>query len=368
MTGRLLPLLAVVPLCGAAVAGWLRVNQRAVRRRRGSLLLPGGPPTRHRPWARGRGRPGWLAPELVLLPCGLLAGWQQHSPLPAVAGALAIVPARRWRCGRRAGRLERDRAAAVVELCAAVAGELRSGATPEQALETVVGPGGDVARRLGSEAAARLTAAARYGADVPAALRWLATLPGGGGANAVSACWQVATGSGTGLAPALDQVAEALRADRVLREEIRGELTGPRTTALLLAALPAFGLVLGSALGASPLRILLHTPVGLLCLAGGALLETAGLLWTGRIVRQAMADLGLRAGTGSRPGQQVPLRPARRSGSRGARPGERVRRPGPPGPGRGLARRRAGSGFDRRVRGTGPRRRSAWGCAIGAAS
>ncbi|GAA1993599.1 type II secretion system F family protein [Kitasatospora viridis] len=304
MTGRLLPLLVPILLCGAALGAWFRLNRRALRRRRRSAVLAGvgggpvgGPFVGWWPWPRSR--PGWLVPELVLVPGGLLAGWLLHSPVPVPFGVVLVVPVRRWRRSRRAGRLEQDRSAAVVELCAALAGELRSGATPEQALEAVLGAGGELPRRLGSEAAARLTAA-RYGADVPAALRWLATRPGGEGANAIAACWQVTTDSGTGLALALDQVAEALRADRALREEIRGELTGPRTTAVLLAALPAFGLVLGSALGASPVRILLHTSVGAVCLVGGALLETAGLIWTGRIIRQAMADLGIRAGSAAR--------------------------------------------------------------------
>ncbi|WP_267886091.1 type II secretion system F family protein [Kitasatospora azatica] len=249
-----------------------------------------------------RQQPRWLVRELLLLPVGVLAGCVVHSPVPAAAAILLVFPSCRWRARRRAVREERARAAAVIELCAALAGELRSGATPEQALRTVTGPGRATAglvRRLGAEAVARLVAG-RYGADVPAALRWLASLPGGGGASAIAACWQVTTDSGTGLAAALDQVAEALRADRALQEEIQSELAGPRTTAGMLAALPLFGLLLGSSLGAEPVRILLRTPLGLGCLAAGVLLETAGLLWTARIVRQALADLGVRAGSGTR--------------------------------------------------------------------
>jgi len=59
------------------------------------------------------------------------------------------------------------------------------------------------------------------------------------------------------------------------------------STAALLAALPLFGLLLGAGLGADPLRVLLHTPGGLSCLALGALLECAGIAWTGRIARGA---------------------------------------------------------------------------------
>ncbi len=54
----------------------------------------------------------------------------------------------------------------------------------------------------------------------------------------------------------------------------------------LLALLPVAGLLIGSALGAGPLRVLLHTPAGMGCLLVGGLLEGAGLFWARRIVRQ----------------------------------------------------------------------------------
>ncbi|RKE19926.1 type II secretion system F family protein [Streptomyces sp. TLI_171] len=234
-----------------------------------------------------RSRPRWLVPELLLLPAGAAAGHSTASVLPVVAAACAVVPVRRWRSGRAAARAARRRAAAVVDLCSGLAAELHSGATPEQALHAVVSRAGpDWSRRLGPEPTARL-AAGRYGADSAAALRLLAELPGGGGAAAVAACWQVSTESGTGLATGLEQVADALRAERALAEEIAGELAGPRTTMAVLAALPAVGLGLGAALGAHPVQVLLHTPVGLLGLLAGSALEVAGLVWTARIVRAA---------------------------------------------------------------------------------
>ncbi|WP_280727447.1 type II secretion system F family protein [Kitasatospora sp. MAA4] len=196
---------------------------------------------------------------------------------------------------------------AITELCAALAGELRSGATPDQALDSIAGRGrssGGLDSRLGEEAVVRL-AAGRYGADVPAAFRWLAQLPGGGGAAAIAACWQVTADSGTGLATGLDRVAEALRAERALEDEIRGELAGPRTTAGLLAALPVFGLLLGGALGAHPVTILLHTPLGLGCLSAGAVLEAVGLVWTARIVRGAQYLAGAGAGAGEGEGGEL---------------------------------------------------------------
>ncbi|MFJ3214728.1 type II secretion system F family protein [Kitasatospora sp. NPDC086801] len=287
----------VVVLCLVAVAGWRAVQEQLPGGRRYRLVLAGsGPPPVPAPGppaaAEGRARPrasDWLAPELLLLPVGLAVGQAASSPVPVLAAGLAVLPLRRWRLRRRVAVESGRRAAAVVELCAGLAGELRSGATPEQALHLVtarLAADPDGLRRLGEEPVARL-AAGRYGGDVPAALHLLAELPGGSGASAIAACWRVASDGGSGLAVALDRVAEALRGERALAEEIAGELAGPRTTIAVLAALPAAGLLLGAALGARPVDVLLHTPAGLGCLAAGAALEGLGVLWTARIVRSA---------------------------------------------------------------------------------
>ncbi|MGW7449457.1 type II secretion system F family protein [Kitasatospora sp. NPDC054795] len=281
-------------LCLMAVAAWRAVQDQLPGGRRSRLVLAGSRPPVLRVGsetvARARGRlPAFLVPELLLLPAGLAAGQATASPVPVLVAVLAVLPLRRWRSRRHLAAQARHRAAAVVELCAGLAGELRGGATPEQALHLVTGrlaadPAG--LRGLGEEPVARL-AAGRYGGDVPAALHLLAELPGGSGAAAIAACWRVAADSGSGLAAALDRVAEALRGERALAEEIAGELAGPRATIAVLAALPGIGLLLGAALGAHPLEVLLHTPAGLGCLVAGAALEGLGVLWTARIVRAA---------------------------------------------------------------------------------
>ncbi|WP_063795905.1 type II secretion system F family protein [Peterkaempfera griseoplana] len=273
---------------------------------RGAMALRGRRVVGRQPGATGVGRgsrrkqditaprrpprlPRWMVPELALLPVGLLLGWWLRSPVPVPAAALALRPLRRRRLAHAERRVESRREKAVVELCAAVADELRTGVLPSRALETAVAPEGAVAEALrgGGIDPTGLRAAARFAGDVPEVLRQLSRLPGADGAAAMAACWQVASESGAALATALDRVADALRADSVLREAVRGELAGPRTTALLLAVLPLFGLLLGTALGADPLQMLLHTPAGLACLAAGVALETAGLVWTDRIVRGA---------------------------------------------------------------------------------
>jgi tight adherence protein B len=283
-------------LCLLGWAAWRLTDLDAAMRRREGLF-PRPPRVRRlRRGGRGGDRSGGRSgrgvfrrrvkppPELLLLPVGLLAAWPTHSPLVAAAAAAAVLPAIRLRRNRRAARARERRRHAVVGLCAALAGELRTGATPHQAAESVSGeltaPGAPLDCTV-------LLAAVRFGGSVPEAFRVLAELPGAEGAMGIAACWQVASSSGAGLSAGLDRVAEGLRADRALHETVRAELAGPRSTAVLLAALPLFGLLLGAGLGADPLRMLLHTPSGLACLGVGALLECAGIGWTGRIARGA---------------------------------------------------------------------------------
>jgi tight adherence protein B len=132
-------------------------------------------------------------------------------------------------------------------------------------------------------------AAARFGGDVPGALAAGARRPGAEGLLGLAACWRVAVDQGAGLAAGLDRLEGALRAERDQRADLRAQLAGARSTAWMLAALPALGLGLGAALGADPLHVLLHTGSGLGCLLVGGLLEGVGMWWAMRIVRGAEA-------------------------------------------------------------------------------
>jgi tight adherence protein B len=264
--------------------------------RRARLLLSGGgevtaprsafepPAWWHKAVTAARERLGERAGrEWWCLVGGLLVALLGQSWIPLVA-ALAAVPLVRGRLLRRtADRAAREREQAVVDLCAAVAGELRAGRQPDGALLAVDRA---VTRRL-EDAGAAVLAAARFGGDVPGALREAALLPGAEGLAGAAACWQVAVEGGAGLAEGLERVAGAVRARGEQREELRAQLAAPRSTALVLALLPVFGLAMGAAMEADPLWVLLHTPAGLLCLTVGLLLEWAGLVWVGRIVRSA---------------------------------------------------------------------------------
>ncbi|MFE5973858.1 type II secretion system F family protein [Streptomyces sp. NPDC056460] len=277
----------------AVVALWEAAERRRVTGRARMLLagasaglpgvgLPGvaggpvvWPAVAARWWAVLRGRRAWLC-----LPAAGVVAVLGASPLPLVVGALAVpVVGRRLRAAGL--RREREaRAERVVDLCGAVVGELRAGWQPAQALAFAARETG----ALGEEEAAVL-AAARFGGDVPEALRRAAGQDGADGLAGMAACWQVAVDGGAGLAAGLDRLEAALRDHREQRERLRAELAGAWATVAVLAVLPLAGVALGAALGADPLRVLLHTPAGLGCLAVGGALEAAGLWWAARIVR-----------------------------------------------------------------------------------
>ncbi|WP_258038661.1 type II secretion system F family protein [Streptomyces sp. SM12] len=272
------------------LGGWWLLSRRRVAGRARSLISDAVPAAPGAGIAEGAGgrpssvpRPPHDRAVLWGLACsavGLGLSVAGTSPLPVVL-SLILAPFLMRRCRRRERLLAADRRRdAVIAFCAALAGEVRAGRQPEQALQTAGVTG------LGPVVAA-LPSLARRGDDIAGALRRAAGVPGAEGLGGVAACWQVAVDGGASLASGLDRVAQSLRSERDQREELRSQLAGPRATAFVLAALPAAGLLLGTAMGADPLHVLLHQPAGLLCLLLGGALEAAGLSWTAAIIRSA---------------------------------------------------------------------------------
>ncbi|TCR23708.1 type II secretion system F family protein [Streptomyces sp. BK205] len=359
---------------GLGLAVWLWGRRRSGLRRAQALFAGGG--------VVGVGPPVWgpvagelrrvrerLGIEWSSAVVGLVLAVLGASVLPLIAGAAGVPLLRRVRLAREARRVRERRADAVIALCAAVAGEVRAGRQPGEALVLAVrdleGAGGEGARagaawggvtgsgglgaggagpgrvpgagglgagvagpgrppgagglgaggagpgrvpgaggfglgvgRVGpgvpgrgglGEAQAVVLAAARFGGDVPGALAAAARRPGAEGLLGLAACWRVAVDQGAGLAAGLDRLEGALRAERDQRADLRAQLAGARSTAWMLAALPVLGLGLGAALGADPLRVLLHSGAGLGCLVVGGVLEGVGMWWAMRIVRGAEA-------------------------------------------------------------------------------
>ena len=195
--------------------------------------------------------------------------------------ALAVARQRQSRTHRRARDAERNGA---VEALTVLAAELRAGRPPVLALEVAghraPGAFGEALRaaassaRLGALPVAALTCAASVSC-VPQALTGLA------------ACWEVCAGTGASLASAVARLAEGLRAEELVRQAVEAELAGPQATAGLLTVLPLGGVALAAGLGAHPVNVLLHTPIGLGCLVLGMGLDLLGRWWTTRIVASA---------------------------------------------------------------------------------
>jgi tight adherence protein B len=282
-------------LCVGAAAWTVCARDEALHRAR--MLLGGddgdgrGPGLVRSPRAlleKFRVRFGWqIGREALCLPTGLALALLAGSALPLLAGAVAMPLVGRWQRAQRRRAAVESRAVAVGELCATLAGDLRAGLSPHAALVCALQYADWPDRADLAESATLLLAAARFGGDVSAALRAAARQPGSEGLAAVAACWQVAVDGGAPLADGLDRIADALRAERDQREDVRAQLAGPRSTAVMLALLPVVGVALGTGLGADPLRVLLGTPAGIGCLLVGGLLEWTGLAWTARIVHAA---------------------------------------------------------------------------------
>ncbi|WP_405614291.1 type II secretion system F family protein [Streptomyces sp. NBC_01511] len=297
--------ISVTAFCAAVCAGlavWQSADRGRVSRRAESLF--GGDRAGRTGSAAGRkDAPPWkrgaraarerlmgltaLSKEWLCLPVAAVIALWGESVLPLVAGAVAVpFVRRRLRAGERRRAAER-RAEAVRGLCDVLVGELRAGAQPAEALTTAVRA---VGREPSGPEFALVVAAARFGGDVPAALREAARQPGADGLVGVAACWRVAVDGGAGLAAGLDRLGAALRARQEQRESMRAQLAGAWSTVVVLALLPVVGLAMGWAMGADPMSVLLHTPAGLGCLVVGGLLEALGFWWAGRIVRGAGAD------------------------------------------------------------------------------
>lgn len=194
----------------------------------------------------------------------------------ALAGAASLARAR----AEHRRRAERWRTA-VISLCDGVAAELRAGRTPEDALAralAVIDPEVACVLHIG-------------GADVPVLLERAAHEPGGEGLRLLAACWRIGAERGGTLASVVDGLADTLRHDRALRQEVAAQLAGPRATARLLGGLPLLGLAMATALGARPVAFLLGSAPGAVCLVAGVGLDLIGLWWTRRLTGRAETPL-----------------------------------------------------------------------------
>ena len=130
---------------------------------------------------------------------------------------------------------------------------------------------------LGIPDAIRRELAGDLAVDDPVARAW----------SAVATAWDVASQAGAPLASTLRQHAAALRSTAAVERDIGTALAGPISTARIVLALPALGVVFGAALGFDSLRVLFTTPAGITCLIVGLTLVGVALGWIRSLVRAA---------------------------------------------------------------------------------
>jgi tight adherence protein B len=259
-----------------AASAVLAFPGRGARRRLETAVLgePRGPRWRLR-------LAGAWPTALSAIALGILSSLLARSTVLAV-----LVPFGAWRAYRAwtahsARQAVERRQSEVIELCVTVCSELHAGRQARDALR-------DAAAGACPDLAVHLAGPLGAGDDVVNVLRAAAKTPGREALAALAACWQVAEG-GAGMTAAIGELADSLRADRAQHRELEAELAGIRTSARLLAMLPAVGLIIGSGMGLSPVPMLLHTGIGEVCLVLGLAFVLGGVMWMDRIARSAEA-------------------------------------------------------------------------------
>ncbi|WP_336030220.1 type II secretion system F family protein [Geodermatophilus sp. FMUSA9-8] len=255
----------------------------------GALLLWPGAVTRRRSrlrrLVRPRGtpatRPAALPRAAWPLPAALLAGAAGSLAATPLVGALAAAGAAgavRGLARARDRRAAEERLDGLTDALAALSAELRGGRPPEDAAGAAVAGCTDAGVADGLARALRAPAAVGPGAtDLDRALA------------RVAAAVLLSARTGCSLAAVVAAVEDDLRARRRQRQELRSVTAGPRASAALLAGLPLLALAMGSGIGADPWSVLTTTGAGQVLLVLGVALETAGLAWSARLVRRAVA-------------------------------------------------------------------------------
>jgi tight adherence protein B len=168
-------------------------------------------------------------------------------------------------------------AADVAETVLRLAVLLQAGVSPARAWEHLA--------HSGDPAAVHVTSSIGEGMPLPQAI----ATAGPGAWREVGVACQVALVVGAPLAECLRGLAVALRDAHEAADDVRVALAEPAGTARLMSWLPLVAVGLGAALGFDTFGTLFTNPLGLACLAGGAVLIVVAQRWTARLVRSAQS-------------------------------------------------------------------------------
>lgn len=203
-------------------------------------------------------------------------------PLPTfvTGAALGATASLRYRRGRRSRR-SRDESRQLATALDVLISELHVGAHPVRAF---IAAADETAGTISASCRA-VAARAKLGADVTAGLQAVAlssTLPVQW--DRVAACWQLACDHGLAMAALMRSAQRDIAERQRFLLRVTAATAGARTTATILAGLPALGVLLGQLIGAHPLHFLLNGQAGGWFLAAGVTLACGGLLWSDHIV------------------------------------------------------------------------------------
>lgn len=157
-----------------------------------------------------------------------------------------------------------------------LARELRGGATLTMAMSAL--PAGvDLGLR---EARQRIDAGATVADELD---RWSENLSPGD-AVLVRSVLRLGVSTGAALADALDRTAAVLRERRQLAEELRALSAQSRASATMIAAAPVGFVLVFAVADPAALSFLFASPLGLLCLGAGLVLDGLGFWWMRHLV------------------------------------------------------------------------------------
>lgn len=256
----------VVLLLALAVAVWPVVALPVGARGQGARALrPTAPRSSVAVWSVG----GCAAGAVV---AGIGFGWPIGAALALVMGTLLRLSATALR--QRRERSERAELGVVLGL---LGRELRAGTGGQEALEIAAVTAGDaLGRKLRAAMSQAFRAEGRPAEEGAAGCDSLGNLV---------AALRISDRHGVPPADLVEVIAGDV-ARAAAAEEVRiAQTAGPRFSGFVLGALPLFGVLLGTGIGADPVAVLLGGgTAGSVLLVVGTALVAAGLLWSARIV------------------------------------------------------------------------------------
>ena len=258
---------AVLACAAASLLTWPRRDRALLRR-----ALVGRDVVRRMPARQ-------TAPA-VALATGIVVGIAS-TPVVAVLAAGAVLAAVRAWERRRASAVDERRVRGLADALAGFAADLRAGRSADEAALAASRACSDAVAAEALGRALRVPEAATAGA--------LGSGPSAEAVSRIAAGVRLSARTGCSLATVAGAVEDDLRSRMRQKQELRIALAAPQASAALLAALPLLALAMGSGIGADPWHVLVATPVGNLLLLAGAALEVAGLTWSSRLVRRAVA-------------------------------------------------------------------------------